>query len=325
MHKMKTRALIPVLLLAGMISVTACTSGRSSEAEAYRTEGISAMAQGSYGKAQDLFAQAMELDADTKTSSGLDNYYYQAIAQFNAQDEDGAIATYGNLIKADEKNADAYFLRANVYLSKQDMDAAEADFNRVSQLKTEDLRYQIFIYESYRKYGQEEKGRAHLQYVLDHGGEDRLACARAKDYLGQTDAAIADYEAAIRAGKKEAYGPLIALLDREQKTEEADAVLADYKGKKLTAGDYHRLVNIQLKRASYEDANADVEKALSEKKLKETDQRQLLADQVACLERLCRFDEAKEKAEAYVKLYPRDGEMIRELELIEYARRPIRE
>lgn len=325
MQKKKIRLLTAALLFAAIMAMTGCSSARSQEEDEDRTEGICAMAQGSYGKAQDLFEQALEKNSNPKNSSGLDSYYYKAIAQFNSGDEDGAIATYSELIKANAKNVDAYFLRANVYLSKQNADAAEADFNQVSQLKPNDLMRQLFIYESYRKYGQEDKGKVYLQYVIDHEGEDYLSGAKAKDYFGQTDAAASDYQAAVRAGKNEAYRPLIALLDRQQRKDEADAALAEYKHKKLSGEDYHNIVSIQLDRAAYEDARADVDKALESKSLNAGEKRKLLSDQVACLERLCQYDEAQAKAEAYLKLYPKDGEMIRELKLIEYARNPIGE
>ncbi|EUB14622.1 tetratricopeptide repeat protein [Shuttleworthella sp. MSX8B] len=325
MQKKKMRILSAALLLAVFMVVTACSSNQSQEAKEDRTEGIRAMAQGSYGKAQDLFEQALEKSSDPKTSSGLDNYYYKAIAQFNSGDEDGAIATYSELIKADAKNADAYFLRGNVYLSKQDAGSAETDFGQALQIDPNDLSRRICIYESYRKYGQEEKGKDQLQYVLNHEGEDYLNGAKAKDYLGQTDAAVSDYQAAVRAGKNEAYRPLIALLDRQQKREEADTALEEYRQKKLSGEDYHNIVGIQLDRAAYEDARSDVDRALELKGLKEGEKRKLLADQVACLEHLRQYDEAKTRAEAYLKLYPTDGQMIRELKLIEYAQKPVQE
>src|SRR3712207_2583086 len=124
MHKKRFLALILVLAVGGGSLLTGCGSVDKKEAEEARNAGIVAMGKGSYGQAADDFDQALATDADPKTATGRDNYFYKALALFNSNDYQGAIDTYSTVLEKNPKDADAYYRRAAVYLSDGNLDAA---------------------------------------------------------------------------------------------------------------------------------------------------------------------------------------------------------
>ena len=90
----------------------------------------------------------------------------RGFAAYKKNDLDGAIAAYGDAIKADAKYADAYLYRGIAWHAKKDFDRAIADYTVAIELEPTPLAY------------------------LDRG----IALAIKRDF----DRAIADYDAAIR-------------------------------------------------------------------------------------------------------------------------------
>jgi tetratricopeptide (TPR) repeat protein len=113
-------------------------------------------------------------------------------------DTDSAIADYGDAIRLDPDQADAYFERGTVYwVNKKDHDRAIADFNEVIRIEPQDAR------------GYMGRGTAYsLKHDLEH--------------------ALADYDTAIRFDPSDV--PLFSLraLTYERKGD-LNAALADYR------------------------------------------------------------------------------------------------
>lgn len=300
--------------LALTLGFTGCTDKDRENQEAYRKIGINSMAEGDYDKAIKSFQKALDISLGKVGAEELDICYYKAAAQFANGDYEDAIDTYTALIKYDEKNPQAYYLRGSVNLNTGHKKKALEDYEKAVQAGSTDYELYEGIYENLLNSGYEEEAGDYLEKALD------LKPKEAEDYakqghiyylLGDYKQAKTSLDKAIDKNDKTALLYLAEVYNAEEKVEEAQALLENYvKDNAKDSGALNTLGMMQMNNGNYEDALKYFQLGL---KVKDASNRQeLLKNEIAAYEYMGDFASAKEKMQAYLKEYQNDEEAVRE-------------
>lgn len=300
--------------LALTLGFTGCTDKDRENQEAYRKIGINSMAEGDYDKAIKSFQKALDISLGEIGAEELDICYYKAAAQFANGDYEDAIDTYTALIKYDEKNAQAYYLRGSVYLNTENEKKALADYKKAVKAGSTDYELYEGIYENLLNSGYEEEAKEYLEEALE------LKPKEAEDYaeqghiyylLGDYKQAKTSLDKAIDKNDKTALLYLAEVYNAEEQTEQAQALLESYvKDNATDSGALNTLGMMQMNNENYEDALKYFQLGLE---IEDASNRQeLLKNEIAAYEYMGDFASAQKKMKAYLKEYQNDEEAVRE-------------
>ena len=321
MKNKQIRIIFCMAILLLLCLVTGCGGRNKEDLEnelAYRQLGINKMAEGDYEEAVKMFQKALDQSLAVIDELEIDICYYKAAAQYKAGDTDGAMQTYTALIEYDKKNADALYLRGTLYLELKDSDLAMADFENA--LKADKKNGEL-----YNKVG-ERLSAAGLTQEAEKIWNRGLALKgktaadyREKGYayllLGQYDSAKTYLEKADELGDTEAVFYLGKLYETQGNTEKAGEMYEAYIG---THSDDTETLNA-LGCAKLEAGDAAKALVFFQAALKNEDpanKRELLRNEIAALEYMLDFAQAREKMETYLAAYPDDEEAAREYEFL---------
>ena len=311
---MKKKLLILALAIAATAGFAGCSRYNQKEIE-LRDQGIAAMDEGRYEDAIALFDEALGCSIGKVTDLELDVDYFKAAAQFkNGQFEDAA-TTYSYLIKYDEKNYKPYFLRGSIYASEGEIGQAIKDYDAAVAIDEKNYLLYIEIYENLNALGYTNQGLAYLNNALevtDKSPEAKYFKGRIYYMLGQTAEAEKLLKEAIEKDVIDAKlylakiyqdtGDYVSAQDLLEEYAESDQVTSDALG---TLGD------IELSSGNYDNALGYYDAGLSLDSI--GNMPQLMKGKAAALEKLYRFDEAKEVITQYLESYPNDEEAAKEL------------
>lgn len=283
------------------------------------SEGLSLMEQGNYRTALDKFAQAQQYENQvtrylSDDSLEEDLFKYSAICEFQLGNYEEAASIYDRLLRIHPTDPSLMESRATVHAALGQMDQAVALFDEAIAI---DHRNYARIYAAaltLREYGDSKTGEKYLNELLENYGEeiDDLTRGQALCFLGRYEEAVKvlggienpDMETTfLYACAREytgAHEEALALLSEFEDQAAAYPELLDLKGTALCA----------LER--YEEALACFEQALPLSREGTAARRSIEFNRIAALENLHRFEEAKELAAEYSKLYPDDEKMKRE-------------
>lgn len=214
---------------------------------------------------------------------------YMALAQVenNLGNTEEAVQAYEKAIETDKEYYDAYFKLYEQYLSIGQEEDAEKILEKLLVLKPNSAEHMLVIGRAYlckQEYNQAEK---FLQMAYEGNSKESLY------YLGMLDLSIGEYKSAIQTFQS---------YIQENKN-------------RLNVDVYYQLALIYMQQDEYESAQSMLTKGIScgsteaAQKLKKT--------QVILLEKQNCYQEAKEKAEEYVRCYPADAGMKKEISFIE--------
>lgn len=285
---------------------------------AYRQLGITKMEEGDYEEAVKMFQKALDQSLAVIDDLEIDICYYKAASQYKAGDADGALETYTALIDYDGKNADALYLRGTLYLELNQSEKAMADYEKA--LKEDKNHIALYNKIAERLIAAEMAEEAGT--ILNRGlkvSTDKAADYREKGYtyylLEQYDSARTYLDKAINMGDTEAVFYLAKMLEAQGDTKQADQLYESYVSRH--SEDTETLNSLgcsKMEEGNYAQALTFFQTAL--KNENPANEQELRRNEIAALEYLLDFDQARDKMKAYLKDYPEDEEAAREYEFL---------
>lgn len=315
----KKRGLALVLLLCVGLSVTGCSKDRTNDELAYRKIGIRSMEQGNYKEAVDSFQKALDQSKGKIRNLELDICMNKAEALYqNGQPED-AIAVCDAVLDYNDKYANAYYLRGNIYLQQGNVQQALSDYELAAKHAAADYEIYIQLYENLNRAGRAEDGVKYLTQALELKGKGRKYLAsRGYIYFLQGDYASA----------KDELTQAVAIEKKEGEDDKAELYLAqtyDQLGDQNEATQYYELYakdhaddavvleelgNMAMEQENYGQALTYYQNGLAT--MSPVNEQKLRRGEIAAMEQLYDFEQAKEKMSQYVLDYPDDEEAARE-------------
>ena len=315
----KKRGLALVLLLCAGLSVTGCSKDRTDDELAYRKIGIRSMEQGNYKEAVDSFQKALDQSKGKIRNLELDICMNKAEALYqNGQPED-AIAVCDAVLDYNDKYANAYYLRGNIYLQEGNVQQALSDYELAAKHADADYGIYIQLYENLSRAGREEDGVKYLNQAMELKGKGRgYLASRGYIYFLQGDYASA----------KDELTQAVAIEKKEGEDDKAELYLAqtyDQLGDQNEAAKYYELYakdhaddavvleelgNMAMEQENYGQALTYYQNGLATKS--PVNEQKLRRGEIAAMEQLYDFEQAKEKMSQYVLDYPDDEEAARE-------------
>lgn len=314
---MKNKKRMITLTAAAALSIallSGCTNERLEEELSYRDLGIASMQKGDYEEAIAAFDSALSHCDGKISGTEIDICYYKAAALYASGDAQGALNTYNALLAYDKKDANAYYLRGCLRLKSGDMDGARADFANAVTYNASDFELYINIYQNLAAYNLGVEGEEYLNKAFSIKGNDAASLAgRGKVYylLGENQNALTELEAAIDAGSVDANLTIAQVYEAM-----GDGALAEtYYKAYLDSGAADAsamcaLAELEMAKLNYAAALSYVNQGLAMDEI--PNRRQLMQNQIICLEYTGDFDGAWNVMEEYMSLYPDDMEALRE-------------
>ena len=315
----KKRGLALVLLLCAGLSVTGCSKDRTDDELAYRKIGIRSMEQGNYKEAVDSFQKALDQSKGRIRNLELDICMNKAEALYQNDQPEDAIAVCDAVLDYDNGYANAYYLRGNIYLQQGNVEQALSDYELAAKHADADYEIYIQLYENLSRAGRAEDGVKYLNQALELKGKGRKYLAsRGYIYFLQGDYASA----------KDELTQAVAIEKKEGEDDKAELYLAqtyDQLGDQTEAAKYYELYakdhaddaivleelgNMAMEQGSYSQALTYYQNGLATKS--PVNEQKLRRGEIAAMEQMYDFEQAKEKMSQYVSDYPDDEEAARE-------------
>ena len=313
----KNRASKAVMLVVATLCVTCltgCTNERKESELAYRQEGIECMQAGDYAGAVEAFDTALSYCLGTIGKTELDICYYKAAAQYASGDVEGALATYDALIAYDEKAADAYYTRGCLYLQRGENDLAFTDFANAVANNKDDYELYINIYKNLVTYNLTEQGKEYLNQALEIKGDDPVSHTyRGELYLLLGDYAKAGIElnTALKQGNARANFVMAQVYEAQGDVTTAETYYQAYVDSgKVDAYALNALAELAMEKLDYATALSYIEQGLAMEQV--PNKRELMQNQIICMEYNADFTGAWKVIQEYIALYPNDLEVQRE-------------
>ncbi len=306
-----------VALAAAALSVTlaaGCASDRLEKQAAARQTGIESMQRGAYQEAIAAFDSALSSSGGTIGEREIDICYYKAAAQYSSGDVEGALATYNAMIDYDKDNANAYYLRGCLRLQKGEASAAQEDFESAVARNAKDYALYIHIYENLSAHNLQAEGEEYLKKAFSIKGGDAADLSwRGKIYflLGEYENAKTELAASLDKGGVEANLTLAQVYEAQGDSATAETYYKAY----LDAGTadseaMNALAEIEMAKLNYPAALSYIEQGLAMEAV--PNRRELMQNQMICMEYTADFAGAWGVIQEYIALYPEDMDAQRE-------------
>lgn len=217
----------------------------------------------------------------------MDAYMALAKIEHNLGEDDRAVKAYQEAIEANPDYYDAYFELYQQYLSAGQTDAANELLDQLLSLKPNKAENMMVIGRAYFYKQEYDKAKEYLKMAYDGNCKESL------------------YYSGVLAVEKEEYDDAVNYFQKYIK-ENKDTFDVEV---------YQQLALVYMQQEEYDKAQSMLSKGISYgttaaiQKLKKT--------QVILLEKQNNYQEAKRQAEEYIKCYPTDTAMEKELSFIE--------
>lgn len=316
MKKNKNKRII-TLTAAAVLSIallSGCTNERLEDELSYRQVGINCMQDGDYDGAIAAFDSALSYCVGKIGETEIDICYYKAAAQYASGDMEGALETYDAMIDYNKKDANAYYLRGCLLLQKGDAAGAQGDFTKAIEYNAEDYELYINIYENLSAYNLQAEGEEYLNKAFSIKGDtaDNLAY-RGKIYfmLGQNENALTELNAAIEKESVDARLTIAQVYEAQGDPTTAETYYKAYVDAGAADSEaMNALAEIEIGKMDYAAALNYVNQGLAMENV--PNKRQLMQNQIICLEYTSDFAGAWTAIQEYVALFPEDMEAQRE-------------
>ena len=298
------------------MTMTGCSlSQNSKQIEAYRKEGIEQLESGKYKKAISVFQQGVDASDSEMSDLKEDIYYYLALAQYKNGQWKDAVQTYNMLIEKGSAPWKAYYLRGCLYLKNNQEASALQDFDQAISKNTNDYELYINIYFNLRACGNLNKAKEYAQKGLLTKSNEKDAdsyLGYLKYLTGDTKGAKIELKAAAKKSEL-AYLYLGIIEARANQLQNAKKRFLHYAETYSDNGDKLLIVaRSAVKVKLYEEGIHYYQSAIklfdSESKKKE-----LQREVIAVYESKGDYVMALKGAEDFLKQYPNDSAMKREL------------
>lgn len=318
-NKRNYRVFAAGMIICAGLTLTGCGEKETDAALAYRKIGINAMSVGDYVTAIDSFQKALDQSKGKIRNLELDICMNKAEALYlNGQAED-AIAVCDAVLAYDKDYVNAYYLRGNLYLQQDDSKQALADYEQAAKYADADYEIYIQLYQNLSRADMKTEGTKYLEQALELKGKSRYHLAN----RGYIYFLMGDYG--------QAKEQLLQAVEMEQKEGEEDkaelylAQTAEKLGDQELAKKYYEayaqdhaddsivleeLGNMAMEKEDYATAYEYYKKGLQTKN--PVNEQLLRRGEIAALEQMYQFEQAKEKMPQYVLDYPEDEQAARE-------------
>lgn len=291
-----------------------CTNEREENELAYRQIGLNCMESGDYAGAIAAFDSALSYCLGTIGETEIDICYYKAAAQYAAGDTDGALETYDALISYDNKDANAYYTRGCLHLLRGENELSLDDFTKAIENNTDDYELYIHIYKNLASYGLNEQGQEYLNQAFAIKGDDAENLTyRGELYLllGEYENAITELNAALEKGSVRANMIMAQVYEAQGDAATAETYYQACVEKGMADSvTMNALAEIAIAKLDYAAALSYVNHGLAMEQV--TNRRELMQNQIICLEYTADFTGAWQVVQEYIVLYPNDLDMQRE-------------
>lgn len=250
-----------------------------------------------------------------------DILYTQALAETYTGDTKSAKKNYETIIKDKEKYMDAYIELAKLYRSEEDMDKAIETYRKALDVDKTFYTADFALYDLYASEGQTDAASEVLNSLITISSKkatNLMVIGRAYYYKGDYDKATQYLKMSYDANCKESSYYLGMVQVSQKDYDSAKKSFEKYikeNQSDLDVDVYNQLSALCMEEGDYDKAQTAVTKGLS---YGNTSARQmLLKNQVLLYERQKKNEKAKKAAQDYIKLYPDDTGMQKELQFIE--------
>ena len=302
----------------GVGSLVGCSGNKDSERQAYKQYGINCIESGKYEEAVDAFQSALDQSVGTVGDEELDICFYKAKAQYLSGDVDAALETYTAIIDYND-DADAYYLRGNIYYAQGDAEKGNADFKSAISEDSDNYQIYIGIYQTLAANGLQEDGQKYLEDALKikaKTGNDYMQLGRIYELTGDNESAEKNYKKAIEEDEPEANYYLGQFYLNNGSAGEAQACFDEYL--KVVGEDSYILCEMgqaQLSQGNYSTAITYFETALD---LDNVPNRQIIMKNlIVAYEYSGDFQSASDMMADYLEEYPNDQDAQRENQFLE--------
>lgn len=254
---------------------------------------------------EEMNAELLELKADAEKTFG---------------DYEAAMDSYEKLLKLDDKNENAYLNRASLETMLEDFDAAIADYDALIRLNKKNYNAYFGKYDTYLAKGNEEEAMQALEVILSlemKTTEDKYNAARAYFYKGDYGTAEVYLNEVIEAGDSKAWYFLGQIHQSKPDYDKAIEAYERYIAETDvldSAMVYNQLAGCYMEKEDYVSAlGAALEGLESEDRFV---RQALTCNTIIIYEKLGEFKKARKMAKEYIKAYPDDESVKKELGFI---------
>lgn len=299
------------LILLILCIATGCT--RRGHIETYRQAGIDYLSLGEYEKALGEFNEALSLSMSVGEIQ-RDTCMYKALSHYLLNEYSMATDAYTSLIEYDKDDWEIYFLRGCCYLSGNENTMAISDFEKTCELAPGDLGLYEKIAGALEDKGLHDQALQFLNLGMEKLGDssgDDIRKGQLYLLMGQNEAACDRFETALSQNERIATLYLAkAAIERGSMVEAMSYVDESNKWTGVTAMEYELRGRTKLRIGLHEEALRDFRDGIA---LKDEQYMQTLKKgEIAGVEHLGRFEEAKELVNVYLATYPNDTDVARE-------------
>lgn len=249
-----------------------------------------------------------------------DILYTQALAAAYRNDTKKAQTNYEKIIQTDKKDMDAYMGLAQMYSDQKEYDQAIEVYQNALEADKTYYDASFALASVYEAKGQTDAQKEVLDGLIgisSKKAQNLLVIGRAYYSEGNSKKAQEYYKMSYDANCKESLYYLGILQKDEKKFDDAVKTFDKYikeKKQNLTVDVYNQLAAVYVEQGEYEKAQQALDKGFS---YGSTDASQMLKkNQVLLYERQKKKKEAKKAAKEYIRLYPNDSGMQKELRFI---------
>lgn len=308
-----------ILIASATILLSGCTSSKIEKQDQLKETAISNIGAGDYESALTNINEALSLANGYVTDREIDLCYYKGAVLYLLSDTAGAIETYGALIDYDNTNSYAYYMRGNLYLKEKELELALSDYKKATQVSDNDYELYIEIYENLDASGYHDEGLEFLNLALEiEGNSAKQLQWRGRIYmiLNQYEAATRVLSSSVEKGNHEANIYLAQAYKESGDVEKSKEILGSFaESAGSSASGLLVLGDLYMEDGDYEKAFETYESALALND--EAYHKQILKNEIGALEYAGRYQEALEKANAYILEYPADSDVLREIVFLE--------
>lgn len=291
---------------------------RKNNKQLYYGEALAYYGMHKYDKALECCQNSLEIKGQPEIDRSV--YSTMAVLYWSSGDTAEAVDSLDKLLKSDKKDVDGYLQRGQLYMNMGEPETALNDFSQALQLDKNCYDAYFGLYDAYGASGQVDAARESLEMLTGiraKDAEQKMQVGRAHQLLGEEDQAVSYLEDAQKQGSLEAGYYLGMVQMAKQDYDAAIVFFENY----IEDAVVIRIPEVYNQLASALIATNELERA--EDCLSEglalgmgSAYRNLLRNQVILFEKQQKFQDAAKAAKAYLKSYPADEAMTKELMFI---------
>lgn len=316
MKKKSLELIFGLLLLSGVVLFTGCGKSQSviKQQNQLRSAGMKAMSEGNLKLAVSDFNQALKKSNGEIGELELDLCYQKSVCQYKEGLVKEALETLTALLKYDEENSKAYYLRGTIYMAQKSEEKAIRDFNQAVAYEKKDYELYIGIYQQLMDANLSENAKDYLKQAKDIDGdapvdnrEKGRICLLLKDY----EQAKKYLDLALNEKDEDAKLYMARLLEETGNVKQAYSVYESYANSNKKDGNAQNKLGLILMDAKdYKGAVTYFQKAIASGTVDDllTTGKNL----VVCYEKQGDFKNAFNAATNLAKKFPQDLEIKKE-------------